>query len=69
MAELSARDANAKRTFFEKTLSEAKKQIRENFEEMDFENVDKRDAMEQCIETMEQACNQLLEQLSYMSFQ
>lgn len=69
MAELSAKDAYAKKAYFEQKLYDVKAQIRNNFNEMDFANADKRDEMERCVEAMEQACDGLLGQLSGMTFQ
>lgn len=69
MAELSARDGYLKTVNFVQQIIAVKKQIRENFEEMDFENADKRETMEQQVETMERLCSELIGELSGMSFQ
>lgn len=46
-----------------------KKDVREDFEEMDFENAQERTMMESCIESMEDVYDGLVRMLEGMSFE
>ena len=68
MGELSRSDAEAKRSRYSETLKRIKKNVREDFGEMDFENAFQRKKMEKTIEKMEKKydeCIQLLERMSF----
>lgn len=68
MGELSRSDAEAKRSRYSETLKRIKKNVREDFREMDFENAFQRKKMEKTIEKMEKKydeCIQLLERMSF----
>ena len=69
MGELSKKDAEAKRDMYVENLTTQKGDIREDFEEMDFENADQRDVMESYIEAIELEYDSLITTLTNMSFE
>ena len=69
MGEMSKADAERKRKSFRSKIEEAKKQVRENFEEMDFENAKERTEMEGYIQEMEREFGSLLGELDAMTFE
>ena len=69
MGELSKRDAEKKREAYMNHLSKLKGYIREDFEEMDFENADQRDVMEGYIESIEKEYDLLVSTLEGMTFE
>lgn len=69
MGELSSWDAESKKNYYRRILEKAKKNVRENFEEMDFENANKRSDMENIIEEIEEACQAKMNELDGMGFE
>ena len=68
MGEMSKADAERKRNSFRSKIEEAKKQVRENFDEMDFENARERTVMEGYIQEMEGEFAALIGTLDGMTF-
>lgn len=68
MGELSKKDAEAKRDKYVELLAEAKEDVREDFEEMDFENAVQRNQMEEYIEDIETVFGNLISSLNDMEF-
>ncbi|WP_458459684.1 hypothetical protein [Pseudobutyrivibrio sp.] len=69
MGQLSQSDANSFRNELVSYLERCKKDVRENFTEMDFENADKRKQMETHISNMERKYSGLINELNGMSFE
>lgn len=69
MGELSKYDAENKRNEFVEILSDIKKSVRENFEEMDFVNAIERNVMETYIESMEQEYENIISELNEICFE
>ena len=69
MGELAQEDASRVRDSFIEYFQKSKSGVRENFEEMDFENADKRTQMEQNIINMEMKYDSLINELRNMSFE
>ena len=69
MGQLSQSDANSFRNELVSYLGRCKKDVRENFTEMDFENADKRTKMEEHISNMEKKYDGLINELNSMSFE
>lgn len=69
MGELSKSDAEAKRNRYTETLKKIKKNVREDFEEMDFENAFQRRKMEKTIAKMEKKYDECIKLLADMSFE
>ena len=69
MGQLSAGDAANYREKLANYLRKCKSQVRENFEEMDFENADKRTKMEEYISNMEMKYDSLISELNGMCFE
>lgn len=63
MGETKQTDGITKKQDYRSRVEFLKTKARENFNEMDFENADKRDCMETCVETIEEICLQLLEDI------
>lgn len=68
MGELSKSDAEVKRSKYISILTKQKEYVREDFEEMDFENAVQRDIMEGYIEEIEKEFGILLTTLQNMQF-
>lgn len=68
MGQLSKRDAERKRDDYISKLTEVKKNIREDFEEMDFENAVQRNIVEGYIESIETEFGSFISTLQGMSF-
>ena len=69
MGQLSAGDAANYREKLANYLRKCKSQVRENFEEMDFENADKRTTMEGYVINMENKYDSIISELNSMSFE
>jgi len=69
MGQLSSGDASGFRNELVAYFRECKSQVRENFNEMDFENADKRTKMEEHIANMETKYDSLINSLNNMSFE
>jgi hypothetical protein len=69
MGQLSQSDASSFRNELVSYLGRCKKDVRENFTEMDFENADKRKSMETHIANMERKYDSLISELNNMSFE
>lgn len=69
MGELSKSDAEYKRSRYIERLNDLKGDIREDFEEMDFENADQRDVMEGYIELIEAEYESLISLLDNLTFE
>lgn len=69
MGELSKADAERKRSNYISKITKIKRNVREDFEEMDFENANERTMMENCIEGMESIYNSLIGMLAGMNFE
>ncbi|CBK73064.1 hypothetical protein CIY_00740 [Butyrivibrio fibrisolvens 16/4] len=69
MGQLSAGDAASYREKLANYLKKCKSQVRENFNEMDFENADKRTQMETHIVSMENKYDSIINELNNMSFE
>ncbi len=69
MGELSRSDAEKRRDNYVSDLEKLKKYVREDFEEMDFENADQRDVMEGYIESIEAEFASLISTLNNMTFE
>ena len=69
MGELSKSDAESKKSMYIESLKKLKKEVREDFTEMDFENADQRTEMEKQIEIMERAYDDGVKLLESMSFE
>jgi len=69
MGELSRSDAEAKRSRYSETLKRIKKNVREDFEEMDFENAFQRRKMEKAVEKMEKKYDECIQLLAGMGFE
>ena len=68
MGELSKSDAESKKSMYIESLKNLKKEVREDFTEMDFENADQRTEVEKQIEIMESAYDDGVKLLESMSF-
>lgn len=60
MGETKQTDGITKKQEYRSRVEFLQTKARENFNEMDFENADKRDCMETCVETIEEIASQLL---------
>lgn len=69
MGELSKADAEAKKQKYISIISDVKSDVREDFEEMDFENAVERTNMEAYIKSMEEEYDGLLRTLEGMRFE
>ena len=69
MGQLSKGDAESYQNDLAEYLGECRSQVRENFNEMDFENADKRTQMEKYIEKMEKKYDSLISDLKSLSFE
>lgn len=69
MGELSKSDAEKKRNEYVTEITKVRNYVREDFEEMDFQNADQRDAMERYIENLEAEYNSLITTLNNMTFE
>ena len=69
MGQLSKSDARSFRDDLVSYFGKCKKDVRENFTEMDFENADKRTKMEEYISNMEKKYDGLIKELNDMSFE
>ena len=69
MGELSKSDAESKKSMYIESLKKLKKEVREDFTEMDFENADQRTEIEKQIEIMERAYDDGVKLLESMSFE
>ena len=69
MGELSKSDAESKKSMYVESLKKLKKEVREDFTEMDFENADQRTEVEKQIEIMERAYDDGVKLLESMSFE
>lgn len=69
MGELSKADAEKKRNKYISQITKIKGYVREDFEEMDFENAQERTMMENCIESMESIYNSMIGMLAGMNFE
>lgn len=69
MGELSKNDAERKREQYQDQLNKMKSKVRENFEEMDFENADQRNFMENHVEAIESVFNGLIMELGAITFE
>ncbi len=67
--ELSKSDAESKKSSYIESLKNLKKEVREDFTEMDFENADQRTEVEKQIEIMESAYDDGVKLLESMSFE
>lgn len=69
MGELSKADAEKKRSSYITIIESVKKSVREDFEEMDFENAEERTLMEGYIKDMEEEYDGLVRTLDRMTFE
>lgn len=69
MGELSKADAEKKRSSYITIIESVKKSVREDFEEMDFENAEERTLMEGYIKDMEEEYDGLVRTLDGMTFE
>lgn len=69
MSELSKADAEIKRKAFLSKMEKVKKEIGENFAEMDFENAVERTKMEGYVKEMEEECSRMIGRLEEMTFE
>ena len=69
MGQLSQGDAISFRDELVDYFTKCKSDVRENFEEMDFENADKRTMVEEYISNMEGKYDSLISELNNMSFE
>ena len=69
MGELGAAYALTKKSMYIQKMSWAKGEVRKNFNDMDFENANKRDEMERYIEDVERILGELVTTLSDISFE
>ena len=69
MGELSKSDAESKKSSYIESLKNLKKEVREDFTEMDFENAGRMWRMEKQIEIMERAYDDGVKLLESMSFE
>lgn len=69
MGELSKSDAEKRRNNYVTEITKVRNYILEDFEEMDFQNADQRDAMEKHIENLEAEYNSLITTLNNMTFE
>lgn len=68
MGELSKSDAEARRSKYVSVLQKQKQNVRENFEEMDFENAVQQNIMESHIKEIEMEFDGLITTLQSMQF-
>ena len=69
MGQLSQSDASSFRNTLVSYFESCKADVRENFEEMDFENADKRTKMEEYISNIEMKYDSLISELNGMCFE
>lgn len=69
MGQLSSSDAESFKYDLISYFRRCKADVRENFDEMDFDNADKKTEMEKSIVNMENRYDSLINQLSNMSFE
>lgn len=69
MGELGRNDAEMKREKYLKKLEKTGRYVREDFEEMDFENARERDRMEEHVERIEEKLSLLARALGEMEFE
>lgn len=68
MGELSKQDAERKRDSYKEHFRRMKSRVREDFEEMDFENADQRNHMEGHVSSIESIIDGLIKELDAMTF-
>lgn len=68
MGELSKADAEKRRSRYISRIQDVKNKVREDFEEMDFENAKERTEMEKWIESMEEEYAGMIQRLNGLSF-
>ena len=68
MGELSKADAEKRRSRYISRIQDVKSKVREDFEEMDFENAKERTEMEKWIESMEEEYEGMIQRLNGLSF-
>ncbi len=69
MGELKKSSAESKRGDYVEDLQSAKKKVRENFDEMDFQNAVQRDQIEDAIAGIEAELDAMIKTLNDMSFE
>ena len=69
MGELSKSDAESKKSSYIESLKKLKKEVREDFTEMEVEKADQRTEVEKQIEIMESAYDDGVKLLESMSFE
>lgn len=68
MGELSNQDADIKRENYIDSLRRMKQAVRENFDDMDFENANKRNELENLIISIEDSIQRRISTLNSMRF-